>query len=65
VLDLSLGRSFPVGQVTIQLDLQFFNVLNNDAHDSWQTLVVAPGDVYYPRAYVLPRRLGLHLGVQF
>jgi len=33
--------------------------------DSWQTLVVAPGDVYYPRAYVLPRRLGLRFGVQF
>ena len=33
--------------------------------DSWQTLVVAPGDEYYPRAYVLPRRLGLRFGVQF
>jgi len=24
-----------------------------------------PGDAYYPRAYVLPRRLGLRLGVRF
>jgi len=65
VLDLSLGRSFEAGPTTILIDLQLFNVFNNDAHDSWQTLVVAPGDAYYPRAYVLPRRLGLRLGLRF
>ena len=65
VLDLGLGRSFPVGRTTIQIDAQFFNVFNNTAHDSWQTLIVAPGDVYYPRAYVLPRRLGLRFGIRF
>ena len=65
VLDLSLGRIFEAGPTTIQIDLQLFNVFNNDAHDSWQTLIVAPGDSYYPRAYVLPRRLGLRLGVRF
>ena len=65
VLDLSLGRDFKAGPSTIQIDLQFFNVFNNEAHDSWQTLIVAPGDVYYPRAYVLPRRLGLRLGIRF
>jgi len=33
--------------------------------DSWQTLIVAPGDDYYPRSYILPRRLGLHFGIQY
>ena len=65
VLDLSLGRTFKAGPTEIQIDLQFFNVFNNDAHDSWQTLIVAPGDPYYPRAYVLPRRLGLRAGIRF
>jgi len=65
VLDLSIGRGFEAGPTTITIDLQFFNVFDNDAHDSWQTLIVAPGDSYYPRAYVLPRRLGLRLGVRF
>ena len=65
VLDLSLGRDFEAGPTTITIDLQFFNIFDNDAHDSWQTLIVAPGDAYYPRAYVLPRRLGLRLGVRF
>jgi len=65
VLDLSLNREFQANKATIQVDLQLFNVFNNDAHDSWQTLIVAPGDPYYPRAYVLPRRLGLRLGLRF
>ena len=30
-----------------------------------QALIVAPGDPYYPRAYVLPRRLGLRFGISF
>jgi len=65
VLDLGLGRTFKAGPTAIQIDLQLFNVFNNDAHDSWQTLIVAPGDSYYPRAYVLPRRLGLRFGIRF
>jgi hypothetical protein len=65
VLDLSFGRVFKAGPTEIKIDLQFFNVFNSAAHDSWQTLIVAPGDSYYPRAYVLPRRLGLHFGISF
>jgi len=65
LVDAVLGRDFEAGPTTITIDLQLFNIFNNDAHDSWQTLVVAPGDAYYPRAYVLPRRLGLRLGVRF
>ena len=57
--------SFPAGKTMIQIDLQLFNVFNNSAHDSWQTLIVAPGDPYYPTAYVLPRRLGLRFGISF
>jgi hypothetical protein len=65
VLDLSLGRTFKAGPTAIQIDLQLFNVFNNEAHDSWETLIVAPGDTYYPRAYVLPRRIGLRFGISF
>ena len=65
VLDLSLGRSFEAGSATIRIDAQLFNVFNDDAHDAFQTLVVAPGDAYYPTAHVLPRRLGLRLSVEF
>ena len=65
VLDLSFGRIFNAGPMTIQIDLQLYNVFNSTAHDSWQTLIVAPGDDYYPRSYVLPRRLGLHFGIHF
>jgi len=65
VLDLSLGRSFGAGPTEIRIDLQLFNVFNNDAHDSWQTLILRPGDEYYPSAYVLPRRLGLRFGISF
>jgi len=65
VLDLGFGRTFEAGPTTIKIDLQLFNVFNSAAHDSWQTLIVAPGDPYYPRAYVLPRRLGLHFGIHF
>ena len=71
VLDLSLARDFPAGGATIEVAVQLFNAFNNDAHDSWETLVVAPGDEdepyggYYPTAHVLPRRLGLRLGIRF
>ena len=65
VFDVSLGRSFEAGSAVFRIDAQLFNVFNSDAHDSWQTLVVAPGDAYYPRAHVLPRRLMLRLGLKF
>ena len=65
VLDLSLGRSFGAGPTLINIDLQLFNVFNNEAHDSWQTLILRPGDEYYPSAYVLPRRSGVRLGISF
>ena len=50
---------------TIFAMFQLFNVFNNEAHDSWQTLILTPGDEYYPSAYVLPRRLGVRLGISF
>ena len=65
VLDFSLGRRFEAGSVTIQVDAQLFNAFNDDAHDAWETLVVAPGDSFYPDAYILPRRWSLRLGVKF
>lgn len=65
VLDLSLGRSFAIGASDLEVDLQLFNVFNEDAHDFWQTLNVQPGDDFVPSAYIFPRRLMLHLGLDF
>ena len=56
LLDVSLGRGFKAGRTEIRLDVQLFNVFNNDAHDGWETLEVAPGDEFYPDHFVLPRR---------
>ena len=65
VLDLSIGRVFGSGTAKFHLDVQVFNVFNNDAHDVWETLVVLPGDSYSPKAHVLPRRVMLRAGIKW
>ncbi|MEE2776641.1 MAG: hypothetical protein VYE73_07750 [Acidobacteriota bacterium] len=65
MLDVSLGREFGGDATRFRVDLQLFNVFNNDAHDAFQTLVVAPGDSFYPRAHVLPRRLMVRFGLEW
>jgi hypothetical protein len=65
VLDLALGRVFQAGPTDLQLDLQLFNVFNEDAHDWWQTLVVPPGDQFEPSGYITPRRLMVRLGISY
>ena len=65
VLDLSLGRRFALGETELKVDLQLFNVFNEDAHDWWQTNVVPPGDQFVPSGYIFPRRLMVRLGMDF
>lgn len=63
--DVSLGRRFEVGRVQLNLDVQLFNVLNEDTYDWWEELTVAPNEQYVPGEYVFPRRVMIRLGLEF
>ena len=41
------------------VDLQLYNLLNEDAWDYWETLSIQEGEQFVPDAawYILPRRL--------
>ncbi len=65
LVDLSFGRRFDAGRVELKLDLQLFNVFNEDVHDWWEELTVAPDEMYVPDGYVYPRRVMLRLGLEF
>ncbi len=65
ILDITLGRAFPIGRTELLIDLQLFNAFNADVHDWWETLLVPPGDRYVPSGFVFPRRLQLRLGFRF
>ena len=65
MLDLSLGRRFSLRDAELKIDVQLFNVFNEDTHDWWQTLVVPPGDTFVPSGYIFPRRFMLRLGLDF
>ena len=64
--DLGFGKRFGLGSgVALQLDLQLLNVLNKSPTDYWETVVLAEGDDYVPNYWVKPRRLQLHVGIEF
>ncbi len=63
--DLSLGRRFDVGAVELKLDVQLFNVFNEDTHDWWEELTVARNEEYVPAGYLFPRRVMLRFGLEF
>ena len=65
MLDLSLGRRFEIGAAQLKLDVQLFNVFNEDAHEGWQELLVGPGEEYVPDSFVFPRRVMVRLGLAF
>jgi len=65
VLDVALGRRFDVGQVQLKLDLQLLNAFNEDSHDWWEELTVAPDETYVASGYIFPRRLMVRLAVEF
>ena len=65
ILDLGLGRKFPVGdQVSLNIDLQLFNVFNEDANEFWDGSDYARGTLTATNR-ILPRRLMVKLGVNF
>ena len=64
-LDLSFGRRFEVGAVELKLDVQLFNVFNEDTYDWWEELTVAPDEEYVPNGYLFPRRAMIRFGIEF
>ncbi|MEZ5331068.1 MAG: TonB-dependent receptor [Thermoanaerobaculia bacterium] len=65
VLDVGIGKRFEIGRSEIKLDFQVLNLLNEDANQFWETLVLGPGDRFVPSDFVYPRRGILRLGVSF
>ena len=65
VFDLAVGRRFEIGPTTLKLDLQMFNVTNEDSYDWLQTLLVPPGSQFVPDGFIFPRRLMLRLRLDF
>lgn len=66
LVDLGIGKRFKLGgDVVLKLDAQVFNLLNEDANQFWETLVLGPGDRFQESDWVLPRRVMLRLGVEF
>ncbi len=65
VLDLALGRRFGLGPTQLKLDVQLFNIFNEDAHDWWQTLEVSPGDQFLEDGVIAPRRVMLRISLEF
>jgi hypothetical protein len=64
--DIGFGKTFNLGSdVRLELDLQLLNVLNKTPTDRHHTTRLAPGDEYVPNRWVKPRRLQLHLGIEF
>ncbi len=47
------------------MDLQLLNVLNKTPTDWFETIVLAEGDDFIPNYWVKPRRLQLHVGIEF
>ncbi len=66
LVDFSIGRRFELpGDGKLKLDLQFFNLLNDDATDFFETVVLDEGETFRPNAWVKPRRLMLRIGFEY
>jgi hypothetical protein len=64
--DIGFGKSFNLGSnVRLELDLQLLNALNRTPTDWFETTVLAEGDDFIPNWWVKPRRLQLHVGIEF
>jgi len=66
LVDFSIGKTFSIpGDGRLKLDLQFFNLLNNTATDWFETWLLEYPDDFYPNWWIRPRRLQLHVGIQW
>ena len=66
ILDLSLGKRFSLSDWgDLNIDLQLLNVTNESATTYYESVILPPGDDYYPVEWVYPRRLTLKLKLSF
>jgi len=66
LVDFSIGKDFRIpGNGRLKLDLQFFNLLNSAEVDYFETTLLEYPDDFRPNWWVKPRRLQLHLGVEW
>ena len=64
--DIGIGKQFNLGgSAALQVDLQFLNVLNKTPTDYWETVRLNAGDTFIPNYWVKPRRLQVHIGIEF
>ncbi len=66
VVDFSIGKRFKLGgDGVLKLDVQIFNLLNEDASGSFQTVILQEGDQFLPDWWIYPRRIMLRVGAEF
>ncbi len=70
VVDLTIGRSFPLSRdVRIRVNGTIYNLLNADTvltlRGAGAQVLHAPGDVFTPGVWIKPRRLEIRVGTQF
>ncbi len=66
LLDVGLGKRFSLGSdVELKVDLQIFNLLNDDSNQFWEDLNLGPNEVLVASDFVYPRRAMVRLGVDF
>ena len=64
--DIGVGKRFDLGSdVALQVDLQFLNVLNSTPTDWFETTALYEGQEFIPTWWTKPRRLQLHVGIEF
>ena len=71
LIDFSIGKRWNIaGDGTLKTDIQVFNLLNDNAYDEFNgggsgALVPDANGRLTPSWWVLPRRIMLHIGVEF
>jgi outer membrane receptor protein involved in Fe transport len=66
LVDFVIGKRFSIpGNGRLNLDLRIFNLLNNTATDWFETWLLDYPDDFYPNWWVKPRRIQLHLGIEW
>lgn len=66
LLDLGLSKRIALrNDVELELGVDVFNVLNEDANTYWESLWVGPGESYVASDWVWPRRAMVRVGLDF
>jgi hypothetical protein len=66
LIDVGIGKRFRLADKgELKLDLQIFNLLNDDATDWFETVSLDEGETFLANTWVKPRRLMLRVGFEF